>query len=617
MKNFMIGCNFWDSKSGTDMWKNFDEDSLRHDLTALSENGIRYIRCFPNWRDFQPVVTLRAWAGNFKEYRLVGDKYPENEYYIDPVMIERFRTFANIANDVGIKLIVSILTGWMSGRLFCPPALDSKNLITDPEALMFEEKYVRGFVKYTKDIENIVMWDLGNECNCLGHVGSQAQTYLWTVTIRNAILASDTSRKISSGMHSLNFEEGQTWSINDQALLCDMLTPHPYPSPTVGGDIDPADRLRTTMIPTAQCEYYRGLSKREVMIQEEGTFSDMLINREGAAAFLRVNVCSSYANGFKGYLWWCSHEHLHLKNPPYTWSMIERELGILDADHEPKPVAREMKKLGNIIDTLPELSERITDSVIVLSRDQNQETLAFSSFILAKRAGLTPTIASCYHDIPEAPFYILPSVMGWASLYKEAYDTLLERAANGATLLITVGSGLLCEFEKVTGLRSFGMSQGGNEVMSLDGKDYPFGYSKKFKLESMGAEVLATDRTGNVVFSRNKFGKGQVLLLAFPLETMMWSRVGAYEKNMPDYSVIYAKAAKDVLSKKPIRCKNNDVCLTLHEDGENYHVVAVNYMNETADANIELADGFEIEYIYGDFKNIEPCGMAVAKLIKK
>ena len=163
MKNFMIGCNFWDSKSGTDMWLNFDEESLAKDLDALAATGIKYMRCFPNWREFQPVIALKGWGGFPKEYRLTGDRFPENEYYIDPVMIERFRKFAMMAHERNIKLVVSVLTGWMSGRLFYPQILESRNLITDPLALMFEEKFVRGFVTYTKDLPNIVMWDLGNE----------------------------------------------------------------------------------------------------------------------------------------------------------------------------------------------------------------------------------------------------------------------------------------------------------------------------------------------------------------------------------------------------------------------------------------------------------------------
>ena len=616
MKDFMLGCNFWDSQHGTDMWINFDEKALAEDLDALQKTGIRYMRCFPNWRDFQPVIALKGWGGTFKEYRLTGDRFPENEYYIEPVMIERFRKFAMMAHERGIKLIVSVLTGWMSGRLFCPPAIESKNLINDHEALMFEEKFVRGFVTYTKDLPNIEMWDLGNECNCLGKANTPSESYLWTVTIRNAILVADNTRKISSGMHSLNFMETQPWSIRDQGLLTDMLTPHPYPSPTVGGDVDPADRLRTTMIPTAQCEFYAGLSGRNVMIQEQGSFSDMLINREGAAAFLRVNICSSYANGYKGHFWWCAHEHLKLTQPPYTWSMIERELGLLDLDRNPKPVGKEIDKLGKLLDSLPDISKKQNDAVIVLSYDQWQQHIGFSSFILAKRAGLTPSIATCVREIPKAPLYIVPSIHGWASLHKEEYDTLLERVSEGATMLITVDGGLICEFETVTGLRSNGMGNGGGGTITVGGCELPFEYTKKFRLVPNGAKVIAADESGNVVFSENSYGKGKIYFLGFPVELTAWNRPGIYEKGQPEYHAIYAEAAKDILASKPMRCLEPDVSLTLHPDGEEYHVVAVNYVNEVRDSKVSLADGWKLETIYGDFAAVEGCSMAVGKLVK-
>ena len=617
MKDFMIGCNFWDSKSGTDMWINFDEESLAKDLDALSATGIRYMRCFPNWRDFQPIVALYEWGVRLKEFRLTGDRFPENEFYIEPVMIERFRKFAMMAHERNIKLEVSILTGWMSGRQFCPPALESRNLITDPLALMFEEKFVRGFVTYTKDLPNIVMWGLGNECNCMGRVEKPEESYLWTSTIRNAILAADNTRKIASSMHGLGFYENSPWSIKEQGLLTDMLSTHPYPSRTVGGDVDQANRLRTTMIPTAQCEYYAGLSGKPAMIQESGTFSDMLINREGAADFVRINICSSYANGFNGYYWWCSHEHLKLSKPPYTWSMIERELGLLDIDRKPKPVGKELKRLGDLLDTLPELSPKITDSVIVLSYGQEQQPIAITSFILAKRAGLTPAIASCAHEIPKAPLYILPSISGWASLHKEEYDTLIERVKEGATLLITVESGLICEFETVTGLRSYGMSAGGKGSFTLDGCELPFEYSKKFRLSALGAKIIATAEDGNVVLSENQLGKGKVFFLSFPLEAMLWKRQGAYEAGEPNYHRIYEIAAKEILEAKPMKCLNPDISLTLHKEVDGYYAVAVNYMNEIADSKVSLADGWTLEPIYGDFNAVESCGMAVGKILKK
>lgn len=509
MTGFMIGCNFWDSKSGTDMWIHFDEDSLAKDLDALAATGIRYMRCFPNWRDFQPVITLRQWGGNLKEYRLTGDRYPENEYYIDPMMIERFRKFAFMANERNIKLVVSVLTGWMSGRQFYPQILESRNLITDPLALMFEEKFVRGFVTYTKDLPNIVMWDLGNECNCMGQVSKPEESYLWTCTIRNAILAADNSRKISSGMHSLNFD-----------------------------DIKP-------------------------------------------------------------------------------WSMNERELGLLDADRNPKPVGKELKRMADLLDTLPALSPKITDTVIVLSNDQEQQPIGFTSYILAKRAGLTPTFASYKYNIPEAPFYILPSIAGWAPINKECFDTLVERVKDGATLLVTVTSGMICEFEDTFGLRSSGMTKTGKGSYTVDGYELPYEYVIKYHLSSIGAKVIAAAEDGNVILSENKLGKGKVLLLSYPLEAMVWQRQGAYEQGEPAYHHIYEIAAKDVLEDKPMKCLNPDTALTLHKDGDGFYAVAVNYMNEKADAKVALTHGWTLEPVYGDFTAVESCGMAVAKLIKK
>ena len=65
MANFLLGVNYWDSISGTDMWKNWSEEVVYNDLKALSENGVRHLRVFPNWRDFQPVKKLYGWSNTF------------------------------------------------------------------------------------------------------------------------------------------------------------------------------------------------------------------------------------------------------------------------------------------------------------------------------------------------------------------------------------------------------------------------------------------------------------------------------------------------------------------------------------------------------------------------
>ena len=131
--DFMIGCNYWASNAGTEMWVNWDEKVIRDDLDILSQNGVEYMRVFPNWRDFQPVVKMYGGGGDFKEYRLKKYSAASNPYFLDDEMLNRFDKFCDICREYGIKLIVSLLTGWMSGGLFIPEALNDKNLFTDPE----------------------------------------------------------------------------------------------------------------------------------------------------------------------------------------------------------------------------------------------------------------------------------------------------------------------------------------------------------------------------------------------------------------------------------------------------------------------------------------------------
>ena len=46
---FILGCNYWTSNAGTEMWQNWSEQSVINDMKILSENGVSYLRVFPNF----------------------------------------------------------------------------------------------------------------------------------------------------------------------------------------------------------------------------------------------------------------------------------------------------------------------------------------------------------------------------------------------------------------------------------------------------------------------------------------------------------------------------------------------------------------------------------------
>lgn len=621
-QEFMLGCNYWDSVSGTDMWKNWKPDEVEKDLISLNACGVKYLRVFPMWRDFQPVKRLYSYQGSFGEYALGEDEdnLDLNPYGIDMEMIRRFRHFADMADKNGMKLVVSIVTGWMSGRLFVPPALEGRNLINDAEALMWTEKFVKGVVSELKDIKNIVMWDLGNECNCLGLAGSRAEAYTWTAMVRNAIYCTDSTRPISSGMHSLRCDVDGQWQLCDQGLLCDFVTTHPYPSPTINGDVEPFNGMRTTILPTAQSAYYSGIAGKPCIIQESGTFSPTIGNREMSADFARVNILSGYANNIYGYLWWCGMEHLKLTKAPYSWSMMERQLGMVDVDRVPKPVGRSIESMCHVVYDLPTLQEIQREAICVLPREIDKQLVGTSSYILAKQAGFNIAIANCETSIGLSDNYIMPCAKGWQVTYRRTWDFLIDRVFNhGANLLVTYDGGHFTEFEEIFGVKSNGVYRGGSQhTAHFDFGDIAYTTSKDIMIEADSATVLARNELGNPIFTVNNFGKGKVYFLGFALESLAVSLVDGFnpEKNEPFY-LIYKHFARELRDKYLVRtdCPFVGITQAMSEEGDTI-VCAINYSDKPREPKLEIEQGHKVEVLYGDINVIDKCDGVILKISK-
>ena len=288
MNNFMLGCNYWASHAGTEMWRSWDEKSVREDLAVLAKNGVRYLRVFPNWRDFQPVWPLFDGRDFIREYRVHEDKLPENKYYIDETMMQRFETFCDIAQEFGMKLIVGVLTGFMSGRTFIPPALYGRNLFTDPVAIRFELKFIEGFVGRIKNKKAVFAWNPGNECNNLSDTGDYNVAEAWLGIICNAIRVNDPSRQVISGMHGLSVEG--VWRIDAQEAYTDMLTTHPYPYFVPHCTKDNFSAMRTLLHATCETKYYSDLSEKPCLVEEIGSLGNMMCDEQTAAGFLKVNM---------------------------------------------------------------------------------------------------------------------------------------------------------------------------------------------------------------------------------------------------------------------------------------------------------------------------------------
>ncbi len=600
---FLLGCNYWASNAGADMWRFFDEDVVREDLKTLSSFGVSCMRVFPNWRDFQPVTPLYGGCGELVRYALEGDKAPTNPYYLDEEMLSRFDTFLDICDEYNIKVVVGLITGWMSGRLYIPSALFGKNVITDNTAIYFEELFIRGFVSRFKGRDAIYAWDLGNECNCMG-AATKDEAVMWSATIANAIRATDSTRDIVSGMHGLTVGGG-SWQIQDQAMWCDILTTHPYPYWGEGTRIDEILSLRTTMHATAQNKFYAECGGKPCLAEEIGTMGPMLASNKTSADFLRLNLFSLWSNDGAGVMWWCAHEQTNLEAFPYSDNMVEVELGLLNPDRSPKPVINEIKKFDSFLSgldfTLPKAN---TDAVCLLTHGSNQWGVCYASHILSRKAGLNLKFAYADDGIPEAKTYLLPSVNGILVMDRARYMELRSRVYSGATLYISMDNGVLSEFEALTGVRIIDSYQYPSEAkFSFDGREYSIKRARTNRLESVGASVLASDDSGNPVMTEYKYGEGRVVFLNAPLESSLFSEHNAFDDDKFElYRYIFARE----LEAQPIKICGEGVYTTLHYDADTVYAVAVNHTGNFAEISVESERYVPTRVIYGDIKGVLP-----------
>lgn len=611
---FMLGCNYWASNAGTEMWVNWDEDAIKKDFRILSENGVNTLRVFPIWRDFQPVYPLYTMAGELKEYRLNESDLPQNPYMLDEKMLERFSRFCDLAQEYGLKLIVGLLTGWMSGRLFIPPALFGKNLYTDSVALNFEQKFIEGFVKRMKDKSAIYAWNLGNECNCMSKAENHEEAETWTMVVCNAIRANDSERMIISGMHGINIEG--IWRITEQAAHTDMLTTHPYPYFVQYCAKDKFSSYRTLMHATCETKYYSDIGNKPCLVEEIGTLGPTMCDDATAANFLHTNLFSNWVHGSEGVLWWCANEQIMLKTPPYTWNMCETELGMIDRNGNPKPVLLEMKDFANWLSEnevkLPKAKE---DAVCIMTEGQSQWGIAYMSYILAKQSGINIRFADGGGELPESDFYMMPSVQSVHPIRSEKFNQLKERVADGATLYISNSESVISEFKELTGV-VINDSQTKNEcgIVIINGKNVEYAYERKLTITADKADVLCYDENGSPLITSYRYGKGKVIYSNFPVEKNLLDKS---DMHLTDQREIYKMIFEEKINTHVVKSDCRYVGITEHyaEDGSVYAVI-INYSDLKIEPEISIADGYKYENIKGDIGIIDPFDTVIVKLTK-
>ncbi len=353
--HFMVGVNYWPRTKAMFWWKQFDAEEVRKDMAEIAALNLEGVRIFLMWEDFMPT--------------------PQ---HVDPSMLDRLRQVLDAAGAHGVRVIVTMFTGHMSGVNWLPAwLLDGeresdprfrlvaggrmvrgriRDLYEDPLAIEAQVRMLEAAARAIRDHPALLAWDLGNEPDLVLRPRTPEVAARWLSALTQALRALDPAHPITVGFHSPVLEEDLGFRIRALAPMLDFLCMHGYPV-YAGWARHPLDeqvlpfltRLTASLggrpvlfeefgLPTAPL----GQPTHRVPIRlEDRSFEVALISEEEAAAFYERALEALYAAGALGAFIWCfSDYHPDLwDRPPCDRLVHERHFGLLRPDGSRKPAA--------------------------------------------------------------------------------------------------------------------------------------------------------------------------------------------------------------------------------------------------------------------------------------
>ncbi len=610
-KGFFTGINYWGSKDAINMWEHFDPEEVEKDFQVLRDCGVTHLRVFPLWPVFQPLKSLYG-PKEVYEYGLGEAPLPDTpagRAGVSEGACEKFEVFCALADKYHLKLIVALITGHMSFRLYTPPAFEGKAILSDPTVMKWQRRFIRYFVSRFKSQPAIAGWDLGNEVNSLpGLEGKHPDTfYVWCAAMADAIHCVDTEHPVLSGIDNSSVVSGSS-NLKDAGEIFDIHTTHPYH--IFATNTDPLCSMKPICDLPYRCQLSQDIARIPTFVQEFGSIGYANCSQKSEADFYRASLLTSLAHGFHGTMWWCAFDQGEFDYAPYRWNTIGSDYGFFTRQRQEKPVAAENRKFSKLLRQLPGgcLPPHQTDACVLVPREipetaRQLNGILRSTYLLAKQANMDVRFSYALDPIPDAKLYIFTGLTHHKTITKQRLDELLEKVRAGAVLYMSLDSGLFRQLPEIAGVEFESRHQvNRNVTFSLGEAELPVLTQYFYTPESYTAEPLAFCNTGVPVFFRHRLGKGWVYLLTLPLERNLSALPGAFfEEGVAPYHGIYRELAKAAGICRLCDSNHPYVRLTEHPIDENSsYIFAINYSAKPATAQLSLKEGYAIrQTLYG------------------
>ena len=611
-KKFAFGVNYWASDNATRMWRDFDAEKVERDFIALKNAGVKWIRLFPMWDDFQPIKELTTWGGTHVEVVYEDetplDNTPEGIAGVCPVMMQRLETVMNLCNKYGFKVDLAIFTGFMSSMNYIPRLLENLNIFTDPVALMWEQKFIKYIVTRFAKHPALGGWDLGNECSVMRRInGDVAAQYSWTAMVCNAIRAIDNIHPVISGQATLGTEgikpelcEG--WQILPHAEAVDVLTTHPYPIFRQGND--KMNTMRPVIHTSAENSMFEDIGGKMCFVEETGSIGYQTCSLDSEADFIRSDLLSCYLHGCHGYFWWCAFDQGKIDFAPYEWNNIGSDYGLLKGDRGEKPVSKEAKRIMTIISQI-DLPKYQRHAVCVIPLNvKNATGIAANVMCLATQNDFGVQYRLATQELPDSQLYIVPSIEGNSALRRSTVERLKEKARKGATVYISMSGGFLRMFPELSGIDIISREAPATPlIVNIDGEELPATPRYVYHTNNIDGKVLASFSDGTPAIVSHKFGNGKIIISLFSVESIVSSLKGAFDREgVPAYYKVYSLIAKAAGVKPTFYTENIYVGAMEHKiDAKRSIVSLMNYSDTIQEYTVGATVGYQVKKVlYGE-----------------
>ncbi|HOU40581.1 MAG TPA: glycoside hydrolase family 2 TIM barrel-domain containing protein [Promineifilum sp.] len=374
---FVLGVNYWPRRKAMYWWSDFDPGEVRAEFALIRELGLRLVRIFLLWDDWQPA--------------------PD---HVSPAALVHLAQVMTIAADLGLKLDVTFFTGHMSGPNWSPGwllELDKplparvrqlvsggrvvdcgyRNVYTDPIALEASELLLRTVVGRFHEHPAVGLWNLGNEPDLFAWPPNAAAGREWVRRMTGLIKELDPTRPVTCGLHVDSVFRDNGLRIHDVFAEVDIPVMHGYPMYIDWLD----DPLDVDFVPYL-CALTTALCGKPTLMEEFGGCTNspgepsaywewsaygeprrqFMASEEALADYITAVLPRLVEVGATGALLWCFADYVPelWDRPPCEQSIHERFFGLVRPDGTVKPHALALQAFANTRPTVQPATRPLT-----------------------------------------------------------------------------------------------------------------------------------------------------------------------------------------------------------------------------------------------------------------